>query len=180
MQSVLVAVVALLSILAAANLLLTLALARRLAEVERTAAGGAGSAPRMPRVGADVGAFSVQTTAGARLTDARLRTGRTLLVFSLPGCEPCAAVAEELRRIELPPGLGLLVLLAAQEDDRGAPAAVAYPAAADVALLPPDGSLTDQFEVDAFPTVVLVEDGRITAAGRTPGEVLAALTAAPA
>lgn len=180
MQPVLIALVVLVGIVATANLLLTLALARRLAEVERKAAAGLPGEPRMPRVGADVGTFSVQTARGARLTDARLRSGPTLLVFSLADCGPCAALAEELRQTELPAGLGLIVLLAAAEDQREALAAVTYPAAAELAFLPPDGSLTAQFEVDAFPTLVLVEAGRITAVGRKPSEVLSALAAAPA
>jgi hypothetical protein len=180
MQPALVAFVALLGILGAANLLLTLALARRLAEAERMAGAGQRAEPRMPRVGAEVAPFSVETTEGARLTDARLRSGHTLLVFSLPGCGPCATLAEELRHTELPCGLGLLVLLAAPEDERGALSAVEYPAVAEVAFVPPDSSLIDQFEVDAFPTLVLVEEGRITAVGRKPSEVLAAHTAAPA
>lgn len=179
MQPVIVALVALLGILAAANLLLTLALARRLAGVERAAA-GLRAGPRMPRVGAEVGAFSVQTVAGARVTDARLRTGRTLLVFSLPGCGPCATLAEELRHTELPPGLGLLVLIAASEDERGPRTAAAYPAAAELAFFAPDCGLTDRFEIDAFPTLVLVDEGRITAVGRKPSEVLATLADVPA
>jgi hypothetical protein len=180
MQPVLVALVALLGILGAANLLLTLALARRLAEAERTAAAGQRAEPRMPRVGAEVGTFSVETAEGARLTDARLRSGRTLLVFSLADCGPCAALAEELRHTELPSRLSLLILLAAPENERGAPTAVEYPAAAELVFVPPDSGLIDRFEVDAFPTLVLVEEGRITAVGRKPSEVLAALTAAPA
>jgi hypothetical protein len=177
MQPVLIAFVVLLGVLAAANLLLTLALARRLAEVERAAPAGARPGPRLPRIGADVGAFSVPTIEGAQLTDARLRSGATLVVFSLAHCEPCAAMAEELRRTELPPGMGLLVLVAAGADDRQALAAVHYPAAADVALMPPDSGLTDQFEVDVFPTVILVKEGRITAVGHQPAEVLASLQA---
>lgn len=177
MQSILVALVALLAVLVAANLLLTLALARRLAEVERMAARGA--QPRMPRIGAEVATFSVAAAGGGRLTDTPLRSGRTLLVFSMADCGPCAALAEELRRTGLPPGLGLLVLVAASEDDR-ALAAAKYPASAHVGFLPPDGTVTERFEVDAFPTVVLVEEGRITAVGRNPGEVVATLAAAPA
>lgn len=179
MQPVLVALVALFSILAALNLLLTLALARRLADVERTTDGLRGE-PRMPRVGAEVTAFSVETVAGVQWTDARLRSGRTLLVFSMPGCSPCATLAEELRHTQLPPGVGLLVLLAGIGQERAALAATEYPVMAEVAFVPPDSDVTDRFEVDAFPTVVLVEDGRITAVGRKPAEVLATLAAAPA
>jgi hypothetical protein len=177
MQSILIALVALLAVLAAANLLLTLALARRLAAAERTAARG--PEPRMPRIGTEVAEFSVVTAGGGRLTDAQLRSGRTLLVFSLEDCGPCAALAEDLQHTELPAGLGLLVLLAASEDNR-ALAAAKYPAAARVGFLPTDGTVTDRFEVDAFPTVVLVEEGRITAVGRNPDEVVAALAVAPA
>lgn len=178
MQPVLIALVVLVGIVGAANILLTLALARRLAQVERTAAGAGFGQPRMPRVGAEVGAFSVQTTGGARLTDATLRSGRTLLVFSLAGCGPCTALAEELRHTELPSGIGLLVLVAG--GDRGAVTTAEYPAAADVVYLPADSGLVDQFEVEAFPTVVLVDDGRITAVGRKPGEILSAFAGAPA
>ena len=180
MQPVLLALVTLVSILVVANLLLTLALARRLAEVERTATGGVRAGPRMPRVGAGVGPFSVQTLPGARLTDATLRSGRTLVVFSFAGCDPCVTLAEELRNTELPSGTGLLVLVAGSEDEQQVLTAAEYPATADVALLPPDSDLTDQFEVDSFPTLILVEEGRITAVGRTPGEVLTALTSARA
>lgn len=180
MQPVLVALVVLLGILAAANLLLTLALARRLAEVERTAAAGMRIEPRMPRVGAEVGRFSVQTADGARLTDARLRGGPTLVVFSFAGCDPCATVAEELRHTEFPPGLGLLVLVASAGDQRKTLTAVDYPDAAEVVPVPPDCDVIDRFEVDAFPTLVLVEEGRITAVGRKPSEVLPAITGAPA
>lgn len=180
MQSVLVAVVALLGILAAANLLLTMALARRLAEVERTAAAGMRIEPRMPRVGAEIGSFSVQTAEGGRLTDASFRSGPTLVVFSFAGCGPCATLAEELRQTELPSGLGLLILVASAEDEGETLTAVDYPDAAEVAFVPPDCDLFDRFEVDAFPTLVLVEEGRITAVGRKPGEVLAASTGAPA
>jgi hypothetical protein len=177
MQSVLIALVALLALLAAANLLLTLALARRLAEVERRAARG--HEPRRPQIGAEVAQFSVATADGGKLTDAQLRTGRTLLVFSMADCGPCAALADELRHTELPAGLDLVVLLAAGEDDQALGAAK-YPASARVGFLPPDGSVADRFEVDAFPTVVLVEEGRMTAVGRNPREVLATFEAVPA
>jgi hypothetical protein len=180
MQSALIALVALLGLLAAANLLLTLALARRLAEVERQAGVSLPAQPRTPRVGAEVGTFSVPTAGGAQLTDARLRGGRTLVVFSQADCGPCAALADELRHTELPAGLSLLILLAAAEDQGTALAALKYPAAAEVAFVPPDSGLIDQFEVDAFPTLILVEGGRITAVGHTPSEVLPALAAAPA
>jgi hypothetical protein len=180
MQAVLIALVVLVGILGAANILLTLALARRLAQVERTAAAGGAGQPRMPRVGTEIGEFSVDTAGGARLTDATLRGGRTLVVFSLAGCSPCTALAEELRDAELPPGLGLLVLVAGGEGDAEAVTAAQYPSAAQVVHLPSDSGLADQFEVDSFPTVVLVEGGRITAVGRKAGEVLAALAGAPA
>jgi hypothetical protein len=176
MQSILIALVALLAVLVAANLLLTLALARRLGEVERMAARGA--EPRMPRTGTEVATFSVAAAGGGRLTDALLRSGRTMLVFSVADCGPCAELADELHRTDLPAGLRLLVLVAASEDDR-ALAAAKYPALAQVGFLPPDGSVTERFEVDAFPTVVLVEEGRITAVGHKPGEVMATLAAAP-
>ena len=179
MQPVLIALVVLVGILAAANLLLTLALARRLAEVERSA-GGQRAQPRMPRVGTEIGAFSVETVDGVRVTDARLRSGRTLLVFSLAGCAPCLALAEELRRTELPSGLGLLVLLAAHAGDGQTSTAAQYPPGTELALLPESSDVVERFEVDAFPTLVLVEDGRITAVGRTPGEVLGALAVAAA
>jgi hypothetical protein len=179
MQPVLIALVVLVGILGAANILLTLALARRLAEVERTAATGGFGQPRMPRVGAEIGAFSVETARGSQLTDATLRGGRTLVVFSLPGCSPCTALAEELRHTDLPSGLGLLVLVAGGESGGGVVVAE-YPAAAEVAFLLADSEVADQFEVDSFPTLVLVEDGRITAAGRQLGEVLTALAGAPA
>jgi hypothetical protein len=177
MQSVFIALVALLALLAGANLLLTLALARRLAEAERVAARG--PKPRMPRVGTEVPEFSVATADAGQLTDAQLRSGRTVLVFSMADCGPCAALAEELRHTELPAGLGLLVLLAANEDNQAA-AAAKYQDPARVGFLPADGTVADRFEVDAFPTVVLVDDGRITAVGRTPGDVVAALEAVPA
>ncbi|HET7012669.1 MAG TPA: hypothetical protein VFI65_02090 [Streptosporangiaceae bacterium] len=177
MQSVLIALVSLLALLAAANLLLTLALARRLAEAERLAARG--PEPRMPRIGTEVAEFSVPTADGGQLTDAQLRSGRTLLVFSMSDCGPCAALAEELQHAELPTWLGLLVLVGASEGNR-ALAAAKYPVQAQVGFLPPDGTLTDRFEVDAFPTVVLVEEGSIMAVGRNPGEVLATLAVAPA
>lgn len=177
MQSILIALVVLLAVLMAANLLLTLALARRVAETERMAARG--TEPRMPRIGAEVATFSVAAAGGGQLTDAQLRSGRTLLVFSLADCAPCAALAAELQHTELPAGLGLLVLMAASEDGQ-ALAAAKYPASAQVGFLPQDGTVTDRFGVDAFPTVVLVEEGRITAVGRNPGEVVATLAAAPA
>jgi hypothetical protein len=180
MQSILIALVSLLGILAASNLLLTLALARRLAATERAAANGGRGEPHLPRVGAEIGAFSVPTIEGASLTDARLRSGRTLLVFSMAGCSPCAALAEELRRTELPSGLTLLVLVATAVDDPASVTAVEYPAMAEVAYLPEECDLIERLEVDAFPTLVLVEEGRIVAAGRKPGEVLTALTGAPA
>lgn len=176
MQSVLVALVALLALFAAANLLLTLSLARRLAEAERMAARG--HEPRMPRIGTEIAEFSVATAGGGRLTDAQLRSGRALVVFSMADCGPCAALAEELHHSELPAGLDLLVLLAVGESDQEL-AAAKYPASAQVGFLPPDGAVTDRFEVDAFPTVMLVEDGRITAVGRDPAEVVATLAALP-
>lgn len=177
MQAILIALVAFLAVLAAANLLLTLALARRLAEAERMGLRGTG--PLMPRVGTEVATFSVTTAGGGRVTDAQLRSGRTLLVFGMADCSPCAALAEELQRTELPAGLGLLVLVAADEEDRAA-AAAKYPASAQIGFLPPDGTVTNRFEVDAFPTVVMVEEGRIMAVGRNLDEMVATLAAAPA
>jgi hypothetical protein len=180
MTAVLIALVVLLGLLAAANLLLTLALARRLAEAERKPAASPPPGPRLPRVGADVGTFSVPTAGGVPLTGAGLRSGRTLLIFSLAECGPCAELAVELRHTELPAGLRLIILLAAADDRRGELAAVKYPATAELVFLPADSGLTDQFGVDAFPTLVLVEDGRIAAAGHDIHEILPALAPAPA
>jgi hypothetical protein len=157
------ALIAVLAGVTSLNLLLTLALVRRLRGIES----GAGSAatPALPEPGLAVGDFAETTAGGEPLTQASLGED-ALVAFLSPECGPCRTAASWLlaNRDRLPPAA--FALLAA---DSGDPRAQAFAAklatAAAVAFVEVSGPASEAFGgIQEFPTLIRVEHGIITAA----------------
>ncbi|CAL9339053.1 hypothetical protein SUDANB121_00240 [Nocardiopsis dassonvillei] len=109
-MAILTAAVVLLTALALFNLLLTLALVRRLRNLEGSPAGGAGAPPAdladIP-AGMEVPEFTGVSTAGETVTSSGLRGGMALYAFLDTGCGSCKDQLRPLvdfaREVGLPP-----------------------------------------------------------------------------
>ncbi|MFL6141316.1 MAG: TlpA family protein disulfide reductase [Labedaea sp.] len=155
---ILIAVVAILTVLTVVNLLLSSAIIRMLNDPDR----GGGHRPELPRVGVVVGEFTATDTGGAAVTDRDL-DDEVLVAFLSPTCAPCQAITPGLaERAE--PTVAFIV-----DDDRAA--AVEYAAglgSTRAALVEPNSAAATAFGfTGATPTLVRVEHGVITAAGHT-------------
>lgn len=159
------------------NLLLILALVRRLREIELSA--GSAAVPALPEPGLVVGDFTETAISGEPLTQAALGAD-ALVAFLSPACGPCRNVADVLLadRGRLPSAaLALLV------GDPGDPVAQAFAAelatVAAVAFVDPSGPASTAFGgIREFPTLLRVEHGIVAVAGNEPDSQLLAAAAA--
>lgn len=172
-MTLLVAAVAVLGIVTALNLFLLLGVVRRLRELP-TAPGGAMLEPGLPTPGHRVGEFQEITMAGAQLTHERIRTGRSLVVFLSPNCQPCQVVADRLAEQpagSLPPTL--LFVHADAGDPKFVELRGKVAALGELALIGGHSSAAAAFGgVDGYPTTILVDDGVVVAASMLFNEVL--------
>lgn len=167
MTEVLAAVVVVVGVLAGADFLLTFAVIRRLAAVERRVGATAPASGLSPPIGYQVGSFRVPLVAGGEFTQADLAGCRAAVMFVSPSCEPCKAAIADLRTQPGPLPSPLYVLVANSDHDHGDADITPdlLPAEAIVGKVSPVGSVTDAFAVDGFPTVLLLEDGVVRANG---------------
>ena len=170
MIGVLTAIVVVVGVVAVADLLLSFAVIRRVAQLEsrpKGITGGGGT----PAAGFQVGDFSVETIAGDRFSRADLDDGDALVAFLMSGCQPCKATAAELRQMPSAPPVPLYVLIVdtelARSDGSGDDVfaiAEGMPEGARVAILPAGDPVIEAFGLDGFPTVVAVRDGVVRGA----------------
>lgn len=160
--------VALIAVLTAANLLLSLGLVRRVLRLERR---GLLQPPSLPRRGLVIGSFSVVTRDGQRLTDEILTGQRMLVAFLETGCPPCAAVVDEL--IGLRPAERTLAIVQVTNDGDAEDVAEKLATVSQVAIVTPATNIRQAFGVSAYPTVVRAIDGRIDGSSRRFGELVA-------
>ena len=160
MIEILIAVVVVVGVLAAADLLLSFAVIRRLAALQsrmRAGYGGDGS----PAVGYRVEDFRVRLLAGGDFTRSDLEDTRAVVVLLMATCEPCHKVIEELRALSVPLSWPLYVLITGTGTD----VAAQMPPGAHVAEIPAGDPVIGAFGADGFPTVLALEDGLVRGSG---------------
>lgn len=172
MIPVLTAAVILVGVVAAADLLLSFAVVRRLAALQARGPVPAGSAGA-PEPGHTVGEFRVGLLAGGEFTTDHLRREPAVVAFLSPTCEPCRRAIEELKQLAVPLARPLYVLIAGSAQD-GDVLAVAkqMPADARVGAIAHDDDVMKAFAVDGYPTMVSTAQGTVLASGLRVGDVL--------
>jgi hypothetical protein len=171
MIGILIAVVVVVGVAVAADLLLSFAVIRRLAALqERIKTGGAGG----PQIGHRVGDFRVELITGGVFTRADLSGSHVIVAFLMTTCEPCKKVVAELRQLPDPPPFPLHVLIVGAEKDYPdvLSLAAAVPPGARVGRVSPEDGTGEAFGIDGYPTVLAIEDGTVRAAGLGLSSVL--------
>ncbi|MEV6520641.1 hypothetical protein AB0M43_01700 [Longispora sp. NPDC051575] len=150
MESLLSAAVLVLAAIVLLNLVLTLAVIRRLRD-------GATAGPAAPGVGDVVPDFAATMTDGATLTHRDLLTGPATVVFALPGCAPCTRTLAALPGAE-----PTFVFVMGEPGDPETGAVLAkVPFFARAGVTPMDGPVGRAFGVALFPTTLRIADGVI-------------------
>jgi hypothetical protein len=172
MIPVLTAAVILVGVVAAADLLLSFAVVRRLAALQARGPAPAGSAGA-PEPGHLIGGFRVGLLDGGEFTADHLRQEPAMVVFLSPTCEPCRRAIEELKQLPVPLTRPLYVLIAGSAQDLDVLAvAQQMPAGARVGAIAHDDEVMKAFAVDGYPTMVSTADGTVLASGLRVADVL--------
>jgi hypothetical protein len=157
-MTVLVAAVVLVGALAVLNLLLTLAVVRRLkdAESRRTPQPDSG-----PPVGTAIPEFDADTLDGDRITHDLMGTGRQVFAFYSTTCSACVLsvphLVDYIRHHDLPPECVVVFVNGAAE--HAGPFTGPLTGLASIVVESVQGSVTSAFSVNAYPTIVISEDG---------------------
>jgi thiol-disulfide isomerase/thioredoxin len=161
----LTAAVVLLAVLGMLNLLLTLAIVRRM----RTMTPG-NELPEPLSVGSAIRPFTATTIDGQTISERDLRGSQVLVGYFSPGCPPCEAALP--RFVTYAAGLDRERVLAVIVDGTGTDAArdqaVALEAVARVVVTSERATVVDALSAHGYPVVFLLdEDGRVVAADTT-------------
>lgn len=165
MIAVLIAVVVVVGVVAAADLLLSFAVIRRVAALQ---ARGPAADVDPPEVGHEVGEFTVPLLAGGVFTRADLTAARVMVVLLTTSCDPCRRAIGELRALPMPlPGPLYILIMASEQDADALDVAKSMPAGSRAAIIAPaDAEATSRaFGIDGVPSVLTIEGGIITASG---------------
>lgn len=167
MVGILIAVVVLVGVIAAADLLLSFALIRRVAALQTQDANVSG-----PAVGREVGQFRVPLLGGGEFSRDSLAAPRVLAVFLTTSCEPCRRAITELSAMPGPLPWPLYVVIirtdapgAEETADDALEVAGQMPAGSRVGVIAAAEAPLEAFGIDGYPTVLTVEDGIIRASG---------------
>src|SRR5262245_16069380 len=172
MTAFLGAVLALVGAVALTNLVLTMAIIRRLRLIEDRAAQGSTPPAGLPRIGAAPTEFALTTTGGATITAKDVSTGTRTVLFLSTGCQPCTELAATLARDPALVDAGMAAVVTGMPDD---PATQEFLAGLPPALpvgVETDYAISRAFSVTGYPTVLRLEDGVITAAEHSLAAVL--------
>ncbi|WP_406039825.1 hypothetical protein OG799_29695 [Micromonospora sp. NBC_00898] len=151
------AIVAVVGIVLAGNVVLTLALARRMKELENS--GGSRHGDPFPARGTRVGRFAAVDLDGTTLTNQDLLEGVTFAAFLMPGCGPCEEVRSALHGLSPQQGQ-LMVFVAGDAANPETQKIVgSLPDRARVLVASAAGDLFSAFGVTAFPTVMKLVNG---------------------
>jgi hypothetical protein len=173
MIGILVAVVVVVGVVAAGDLLLSFAVIRRLADLQSRGVHAGGSGGSSPAIGHRVGDFSVELLTGGVFTLADLAGTRAIVVFLMTSCEPCKAAVAELRALPAPLPSQLFILITGTATDGDVRAVAAdMPAGALAGEISAPDATTRAFGVDGFPTALTIEDGVVHASGLGVGSLL--------
>lgn len=169
------------------DLVLTLGVIRRLREHTRllneSPRGSSGGLPPGAELqaGETVGNFVATSIAGEALSQNQL-TGRTLVGFFSPGCQPCAEQLPTFIAAAQSTQHGfervLAVVVAGGRDGDAYAAQLA--AVAQVVAEEPDGPVQAAFKVRGFPTIYLLDADVVAAGGFSMNALAGQLTSAPA
>jgi hypothetical protein len=174
---VLVAIVALLAIILAVDLIVTFALIRRVADLS-----SGGSAAALPEVGSAVDEFAVGIEAGDKLDLDDLRSANFTVIFIMTGCGPCQALLADLSTRALGHREPVFAFIA-HPGERSDAAVLSYqsklPSGVRSAVTSPTGDVARAFAVGSFPVTLRVERGVIAASGRSLDSVLIPSAAEP-
>ena len=166
MIGILMAVVVVVGIVAAADLLLSFAVIRRLIALESGGLALGAAAGLSPAVGHRVGEFRMKLVTGGEFSQADLADARAMVTFLMPSCEPCEEAFAELRALPIPLATPLYVLVMGIEQDSDLSALIAdLPAGAHVGTVLLGDAATDAFGVTGFPTALITDDGLVRAVG---------------
>jgi hypothetical protein len=174
MIPVLTAAVILVGAVAAADLLLSFAVIRRLAALQARGVGpGTGSSAGAPPPGHLIGEFRVGLLAGGEFATDHLRQEPAIVAFLSPTCEPCRRAIEELKQLPVPLARPLYVLIAGSAQDADLLAvAQQMPAGAHVGAIAHDDKVMQAFAAEGYPTLVSTAAGAVLASGLRVGDVL--------
>ncbi|TDU83986.1 thiol-disulfide isomerase/thioredoxin [Kribbella voronezhensis] len=159
----LTAAVVLLAVLGTLNLLLTLAIVRRLRTMNPVQ-----PPPEPLPVGTTIRPFTAATTDGETVSDRDLRGAQTLVGYFSPGCPPCEAALP--RFVAYAAGLDRERVLAVIVDGTGSDAAghQALEAVARVVVTSERATVVEALSAYGYPAVFLLdEDGRVAAVDTT-------------
>lgn len=176
MLSTLYAVVACLAVLTLLNLLLLFAVIRRLRELESATSPVA----EVPRIGTSLESFETRLYDGTSLTNKDLLDHNTLLVFLSSSCPPCRRLATQITESvqEFQDAVVFVVCEGGQSECTGM--AESLSRKSRVAVVAADSpELHILGEISGFPTVVLLGNGRVSAAGARLEDVGYASSSAP-
>jgi hypothetical protein len=163
MTGILIAVVVLVGVIACANLLISFALIRRVATLQREGTADVSG----PAVGREVGQFRVPLLGGGEFSRDHLAAPRTLAVFLTTSCEPCRRAITELAAMggPLPWPLYIVIIRTDADDDDALKVAGQMPAGSQVGVITASEAPLEAFGIDGYPTVLTIEDGIIRASG---------------
>jgi hypothetical protein len=174
MIEVLIAIAVVVGVVAAADLLLTFAVIRRLAALESRTRRLPGTAQSgSPAIGHRVGDFRVRLISGDSFSQADLAEGSAIVMFVMPSCEPCQEAIAELRGLPAPLPFPLYVLVADPDPDADISEVVSQlPAQAQIGKIATIDATTTAFGLDGFPTALVIEDGIVRANELKVGSLL--------
>lgn len=175
MTNALLVAVVFLAIVTGGNILLLLAVVRRLRQVQDLVA----PPLPLPAVGTTVGPFHAETVDGGSVTEGALAGGPVLVAVlssTCPACHGLASALEALAQMSPPP-----VVLVVTDPQREDSALLQALAGLDrVAAVGRDHAALDAFGgIAGFPTILAVRDGVIVSASTSLDEVLPTLRDTP-
>lgn len=161
------------AVFAGFSILLNFGVIRRLRELQdRFPLGNVPSS--LPRTGQRVGTFQARTLAGVPMSERDLAESSTLIGFFSTDCSPCRRLRDQL--LTEPPAERMTAFVVTRDEKGGERDAMSFARdlalAADVAIVPVDGTTTRAFDVRGYPTLLRVTEGVITAAGHRLADVL--------
>jgi thiol-disulfide isomerase/thioredoxin len=172
MIGILIAVIVVVGVAVAADLLLSFAVIRRLAALQARVKSGVSSGGS-PAIGHRIGDFRIDLITGGVFTPADLTDSRVLVAFFMTGCEPCKKTVAELGQLPAPLPFPLYVLINGRHEDADVLSlAAAMPPEARVGRIAALEETVEAFGIDGYPTVLAIEDGAVTASGLNFGSVL--------
>lgn len=160
MTSVLTVAVLLVGALGLLNLFIGYGIVRKLRDLDARVGPASGG----PVSGHRITPFTATTVDGGPLSEADVASGESLVALLSPGCGSCDEVVAQLSAAPGSRSPILLVHSADADDPETARLVGAARQVGRVAVVP-FGDVPQAFGVTSFPTVVLVRDGRVHAAG---------------